>query len=84
MFGIKMGQSVRQAGDAEQEVRLARGDVLVLSLGARRGQPCLQVVSRDSVLWVTQDGDPNDRVLYPGERMTLCSSSGRAVLQGMR
>ncbi len=61
------------------QVRLRYREVLSLS-GDHRG---VQIASIDSVLWVTQDNDPDDHVLQPGERFRIMRS-GRVVVQGMR
>ncbi len=36
-----------------------------------------------SVLWITQDGDPDDHILNPGEAFVI-TSPGAVVIQGMR
>ena len=42
-----------------------------------------QILSINSVLWVTQDGDPEDYILCPGDRFTV-TRPGPVVIQGMR
>ena len=58
---------------------LQLGEVFSLA-GDHRGA---QIVSADSVLWVTQNGDVEDYVLQPGEHFGV-SRPGRIVVEGMR
>jgi hypothetical protein len=47
------------------------------------GNQCgTQILSVNSVLWVTQDGDLQDYVLCPGDRFTV-TQPGPVVIQGM-
>jgi hypothetical protein len=61
------------------QIRLERREVAMLS-GDQTGA---QIVSVDSVLWITQEGDPDDHFLQPGERYHI-TGPGRVVIQGMR
>ncbi len=60
-------------------ISLARRQVLVLS----RVSCQLQILCGAGVLWITQDGDPEDHILERGERFTV-TRPGRLVVQGMR
>ena len=60
-------------------ISLARREVLVLSAVACQ----LQILCGAGVLWITQDGDPEDHILERGERFTV-TRPGRVVVQGMR
>ncbi len=58
---------------------LAYREVLLLA-GDRRG---LRIIAGRAPIWVTQEGDPGDYVLEPGERF-IVDRAGRVVAQGMR
>lgn len=56
---------------------LLKGDLL--RLAGRRGQ---RISSRRGTLWLTQDGDPDDIVLGPGESHTL-DADGPVLIQAL-
>ncbi len=60
-------------------VSLAYREVLVLK-GDRRGA---RLTAGPAPVWLTQEGDPDDHLLRPGECFTV-NRAGRVVLQGMR
>ncbi len=60
-------------------VSLAHREVLVLP-GDRRG---MRLTAGPAPLWLTQEGDPDDYLIRPGECFTV-NRAGRVVLQGMR
>lgn len=64
--------------DSEVEVHLRPDQVLTLS-GDRRGW---SVVCEAGTLWITQDGDPKDHAIGPGEQFRV-SRSGVVVIQGV-
>ncbi len=73
---LRLGGRPRVA--AAREVHLARRQVVALR-GDSRGT---QVVAQNCVLWITQDGDAEDHILQPGQRLTI-DGVGLVVIQGM-
>lgn len=65
-------------GPLTRSIHLAPREVLTM----RAGEPGLHIVSEGSVLWITQDGKPEDYILHPGEHYTM-AQPGRVVIQGM-
>jgi hypothetical protein len=78
-IGIAACTDERPHSREVRTVSLARREVLVLS-----DVECdLQILCATGVIWITQDGDPEDYILERGERFTV-TRPGRVVIQGMR
>ena len=78
-IGVVRCAEERSYGRELRTVSLGRREVLVLSDAACQ----LQILCGAGVLWITQDGDPEDYILERGERFTV-TRPGRVVIQGMR
>jgi hypothetical protein len=61
------------------DVELNRGEVFTL-YGDWRG---VQIVVPRGLVWITQEGDPDDHFVAAGVRFTV-TCAGRVVMQGIR